>query len=203
MTLETKHYIRNQRELMKNISVVSASYKGLTLPELSFPHIHFAAMQREEQRLYRSPSLICNNSISLVSNNVSWHRKRSLLCNRHTGTILVNSHRRYLASVSQEKGTCNRNWMQVFLGGELQAWFALITYFYVTTKMIDMILGIYCVCYRHTSVQKSILLELKDLHGVWKTDRLKKTFILWCRLLTKQGILWHTWLLNNFSDCIT
>lgn len=110
MTLETKHYnyIRNQRELIKKISVVSASYKGLTLPELTFPHIHFAAMQREEQRLYRSPPLVCNNSISLVS-NVSWHRKCSLLCNRHTGTILVNSHRRYPASVSQETGKCNRN----------------------------------------------------------------------------------------------
>lgn len=144
MTLETKHYnyIRNQRELIKKISVVSASYKGLTLPELTFPHIHFAAMQREEQRLYRSPPLVCNNSISLVS-NVSWHRKCSLLCNRHTGTILVNSHRRYPASVSQETGKCNRNWTQVFLGGELQAWFALTTYFCVTMKMIDMILGIY------------------------------------------------------------
>lgn len=105
---------------MKNISLVPASYKGLTFSELSLPHAHFRAMQweRYEQRLYRSPSLICNNSISPVSNNVSWQRKHSLLwkSDRHTGTMHVNSHRRYPAPVSQEKGKCNRNWMQVFGG---------------------------------------------------------------------------------------
>lgn len=58
------------------------------------------------------------------------------------------------------------------------------------------------VWYRHSSVLKSILVEFKVLHGVWKTNCLKKTSILWCRLLTQQGTLLHAWSLNSFSDTI-
>lgn len=191
---------------MKNISLVPASYKGLTFSELSLPHAHFRAMQweRYEQRLYRSPSLICNNSISPVSNNVSWQRKHSLLwkSDRHTGTMHVNSHRRYPAPVSQEKGKCNRNWMQVF-GGRITS---LICSHYLPLCCYQNdrndLGNLLDVWYRHSSVLKSILVEFKVLHGVWKTNCLKKTSILWCRLLTQQGTLLHAWSLNSFSDTI-
>lgn len=104
VTLETKlKSTLETRELMKYISAVSASYEGLTFPELSLPTR--AAQQR-------------SNGISRQRSPASPGTGSPPSSERATGALAraSSSPTRHPASASQGKGKCNRHRMQVFGG---------------------------------------------------------------------------------------